>query len=147
MVEKGNYFKLLTEVKLKIQQAQLKTVIAANSQMLLLYWQLGNFILENQQNEGWGAKIIERLSADLRKGFPQIKGFSTRNLKYMRSFASSYPYNVLCKINELEPAYKNEVSKVQQVVALLESINQHVNVNMQQPVTFAWRSISIISCK
>jgi len=50
-------------------------MVAANSQMLLLYWQLGNIILENQQKQGWGAKIIQTLSNDLRREFPSIKGF------------------------------------------------------------------------
>ena len=84
------YKRLLVIVKDKVATAQLKTVSAANRQLLLLYWQLGRLILENQQKEGWGAKVIELLSADLKKEFSGIKGFSERNLKYMRKFAESY---------------------------------------------------------
>ncbi|HWJ25858.1 MAG TPA: hypothetical protein VNS32_04900 [Flavisolibacter sp.] len=51
-----NYKDLLAEIKGKVREAQLKTVMAANAQMLLLYWQMGNFILENQQTEGWVQK-------------------------------------------------------------------------------------------
>ena len=62
-----NYKDLLIEIKSRIGEAQLKTVMAANSQMLLLYWQMGNNIIQNQQAEGWGAKIIEKFSTDLKK--------------------------------------------------------------------------------
>jgi uncharacterized protein (DUF1697 family) len=128
------YIELLSEIKQKIKEAQLKTVLAANSQMLLLYWQLGNYILTNQYIEGWGAKIITNLSNDLQKEFPQIKGFSVRNLNYMKSFTASYPVSVLRLMNELEAALKNDISKVQQVVALLETAgNQNIEIT-QQPV-------------
>jgi predicted nuclease of restriction endonuclease-like (RecB) superfamily len=56
-----------------------------------LYWQIGKEILERQETEGWGTKVIDRLSADLYAAFPQMKGFSSRNLKYMRAFAKAYP--------------------------------------------------------
>ena len=59
--------------------------------MVLLYWDIGTQILVRQENEGWGAKIIDRLAADLKKTFPDMKGFSSRNLKYMRKFAENYP--------------------------------------------------------
>ena len=55
-----NYKALLTEIKNKLQEAQLKSVMAANAQMLFLYWQMGQYILQNQQAESWGAKIINK---------------------------------------------------------------------------------------
>ncbi len=58
---------------------------------MLLYWQIGRDILERQSREGWGAKVIERLAHDLRNAFPTMKGFSPRNLKYMRAFAQAWP--------------------------------------------------------
>jgi predicted nuclease of restriction endonuclease-like (RecB) superfamily len=58
--------------------------------MIKLYWEIGRGILEKQEQEGWGAKIIDRLSADLKKEFPEMKGFSPRNLKYMRKFAEAW---------------------------------------------------------
>jgi hypothetical protein len=75
-----NYKELLIEIKSRVQEAQLKSVMAANSQMLLLYWQMGQYILQNQEAEGWGTKIINKLSVDLKKEFPALKGFSPRNL-------------------------------------------------------------------
>jgi predicted nuclease of restriction endonuclease-like (RecB) superfamily len=56
----------------------------------LLYWQIGRDILQRQQQQGWGAKVINRLATDLQQAFPEIKGFSLRNLKYMRAFAQAY---------------------------------------------------------
>ena len=91
----NEYKELLQEVKFKIQHAQIKTVMAANSQMLLLYWQLGNYILANQQANGWGSKIIDLLAADIKKELPNLKGFSTRNLKYMRKFSTDYPLTII----------------------------------------------------
>lgn len=59
--------------------------------MILLYWEIGNAVLERQEERGWGAKVIDRLSRDLRDAFPDIRGFSVRNLKYMRAFAEAHP--------------------------------------------------------
>jgi len=58
--------------------------------MVLLYWDLGRIILERQNRAGWGAKVIDRLAKDLRDAFPDMKGFSPRNLKYMRAFAAAW---------------------------------------------------------
>lgn len=57
----------------------------------LLYWDIGQTILQRQAHEGWGAKVIDRLSADLREAFPDMSGLSSRNLKYMRAFAEGWP--------------------------------------------------------
>jgi predicted nuclease of restriction endonuclease-like (RecB) superfamily len=58
--------------------------------MVLLYWGIGRDILERQKRDGWGAKVVDQLAADLRNEFPNVKGFSSRNLKYMRAFAESW---------------------------------------------------------
>jgi predicted nuclease of restriction endonuclease-like (RecB) superfamily len=58
---------------------------------VLLYWQIGRAIAARQEEHGWGAQVIARLSADLRQAFPDMKGFSPRNLQYMRTFAGAYP--------------------------------------------------------
>jgi len=65
--------------------------MTANAAMVLLYWDIGCAILERQQREGWGARVIDRLSADLRREFPDMQGLSPRNLKYMRAFAAAWP--------------------------------------------------------
>lgn len=66
-------------------------LLKVNTELLSVYWEVGNTIFEQQKHKGWGARIVGRLAADLRMGFPDMKGFSVRNLKYMRSFADAYP--------------------------------------------------------
>ena len=84
------YDDFLRDLKERIRSAQVRAVLAVNRELVLLYWQIGRDILARQQQQGWGAKVIERLSADLRSSFPEMKGFSPRNLKYMRAFAEAY---------------------------------------------------------
>jgi predicted nuclease of restriction endonuclease-like (RecB) superfamily len=85
------YPQLLSELKERIQTAQIRAAISVNRELVLLYWQMGQMILDRQAQAGWGAKVIEQLSKDLQREFPEIKGFSSRNLKYMRTFAETYP--------------------------------------------------------
>jgi predicted nuclease of restriction endonuclease-like (RecB) superfamily len=85
-----SYFEFINDIKESIKQERLKIVITANSSMIMLYWNIGNKILEKQQAEGWGAKVIDRLSKDLKDAFPEMQGFSSRNLKYMRKFAECW---------------------------------------------------------
>lgn len=87
----ASYAATLTEIKQRVQQSRLRTVLAANAAMVAAYWEIGQVILTRQQSEGWGAKVIDRLSADLRAAFPDMQGLSPRNLKYMRSFAAAWP--------------------------------------------------------
>ncbi len=85
------YKQLFADVKQKIQHAQVKAVVAVNQELLLLYWEIGKLIVERQEKEGWGANVINQLSKDLKKTFPTMKGFSPRNLGYMKRFAITYP--------------------------------------------------------
>lgn len=85
------YVKLLEDLKVRIRSAQIRAGLAANRELILLYWEIGQEILIRQQKEGWGSKVIDRLANDLSLAFPDSKGFSPRNLKYMRAFAEAYP--------------------------------------------------------
>ena len=78
-------------LKARIRSARQKAAVAVNRELIFLYWEIGRRILESQRREGWGAKVIDRLAADLRREFPDAKGFSPRNLKYMRSLAEAWP--------------------------------------------------------
>jgi predicted nuclease of restriction endonuclease-like (RecB) superfamily len=91
MLKPLGYDALLVELKKRIQDAQLRAALAINREMILLYWGIGRDILDRQRAEGWGAKIIDRLAADLNSTFPGVKGFGARNLKYMRALAEAYP--------------------------------------------------------
>ncbi len=86
-----DYAAILNEIKERVQQARLRTVLAANSALILTYWEIGRTILARQEKAGWGAKIIDRLSLDLSAAFPDMRGLSPRNLKYMRAFAAAWP--------------------------------------------------------
>ncbi len=85
------YNEFLQSLKERIQSARVKAALAANRELVLLYWQIGQDILSRQQSEGWGSKVIQRLSNDLNREFPGVKGFSRTNLMYMRAFAEAYP--------------------------------------------------------
>lgn len=85
------YSDWLTDLKTHIHNAQQRAAIAANCEMIGLYWHIGQDILTRQAEQGWGAKVIDRLAHDLRSAFPDMKGFSPRNLKYMRAFAQAWP--------------------------------------------------------
>ena len=86
-----DYATLLGEIKQRIGTERVRVVLAANEAMVLLYWDIGKAILARQVREGWGAGTIDRLSHDLREAFPDMRGFSPRNLKYMRAFAAAWP--------------------------------------------------------
>ena len=85
------YAERLAELKARIHSAQQRAVLAVNRELVQLYWQIGRDILARQAEQGWGAKVIERLAHDLRNAFPDMKGFSRANLLYMRAFAEAWP--------------------------------------------------------
>lgn len=85
------YADWLADLKGRIHTAQQRAALAVNRELVLLYWQIGRDILARQAEQGWGAKVIERLAHDLRTAFPEMKGFSRANLMYMRAFAEAWP--------------------------------------------------------
>ena len=85
------YADWLADLKTRIHSAQQRATLAVNRELVLLYWQIGRDILARQAEQGWGAKVIERLAEDLRAAFPEMKGFSRANLMYMRAFAEAWP--------------------------------------------------------
>jgi len=89
------YGEFLTKLKERISRERFKAILSANSALVLMYWDIGQSILERQRDKGWGAKVIDRLSHDLKKAFPDMSGFSPRNLKYMRKFAESWSDRII----------------------------------------------------
>jgi predicted nuclease of restriction endonuclease-like (RecB) superfamily len=85
------YQVLLEELKERIRSAQVRAALVINRELVMLYWRIGRSIRAQQDEHGWGTRVIRRLSADLREAFPDMKGFSPRNLQYMRTFVSAYP--------------------------------------------------------
>ena len=87
----NGYDDFIQALKTKILQNRTKALLAANASLLLMYWDIGVSILEKQKASSWGAKVIDRMSFDLKEEFPDMQGFSPRNLKYMRKFAETWP--------------------------------------------------------
>jgi len=86
-----DYARLLEDIKERVRTARVRAGLAVNRELVLLYWHIGHRILQVQHREGWGARVIDRLSLDLGRAFPDMSGFSTRNLRYMRAFAEVWP--------------------------------------------------------
>lgn len=119
-----SYKSWLTELKQNINQVRLQTSMQVNANMLLVYWYIGKQILEKQELHGWGAKVVEVLAQDLQKAFPDTKGFSVRNLKYMRRFVELYSPTL-----EVYSLPKNKkTSIVQTLSAQLENSNANLIV-------------------
>jgi predicted nuclease of restriction endonuclease-like (RecB) superfamily len=90
-LDPDGYAALLAQAKAAVRDARLRAHLAVNREVIHLYWQLGRLILSRQKAEGWGTRVVERLSADLRAEFPDMKGLSRRNLMYMRALAEAWP--------------------------------------------------------
>jgi predicted nuclease of restriction endonuclease-like (RecB) superfamily len=86
-----DYAATLDELKRRVHAARFRVQRKANNELLLLWWQIGQTILDRQSMQGWGGKVLERLAVDLRAEFPSMKGFSRANLFYMRRFAEAWP--------------------------------------------------------
>ncbi len=87
----NHYLHVLEDLKTKIHTARMQAAVMLNNHVLRLYWDMGRTIVQVQKQRGWGAKEIDELSKDLRSEFPDFKGLSPRNLRYMRDFAKAYP--------------------------------------------------------
>lgn len=86
----SSYTPLLAELKSRVRTAQVKAALTVNRELILLYWQIGRAILQAQQAEGWGTKVVERLAKDLSAEFPEMGGFSALNLQRMRAFYAAW---------------------------------------------------------
>ena len=117
-----DYGLILQDLKEKIRQARLRASVVVNAQLLQVYWEIGQTILEQQKKLGWGAKIIDRLAADLKMEFEDMRGLSVRNLKYMRAFAEAYPQFVQSSLAQLQIIENQKSGIVQPVVAQLEKL-------------------------
>ena len=87
------YLVFFNELKNQIKRRQIRAALSVNIETIELYWHIGKQIIEKQKIASWGSKLLEQLSHDLQNSFPGARGYSVRNLKYMRSFASFYVMN------------------------------------------------------
>ena len=115
-----DYAPLLAEIKSRVQSARIKAGLAANRELLALYWDIGRLILDRQRREGWGAKVIHRLSQDLQRELPGQQGFSRANLLFMRAFAAAWSETpiVLQPVRQLTEAPRLDSPIVQAPLAL-----------------------------
>ena len=90
----ADFHDLLEDVKARIRIAQTRAILAANAELVRLYWDIGRLIAQRKQRESWGAGVIPRLARELRNELPEVKGFSERNIKLMVQFAQEYPTGV-----------------------------------------------------
>jgi len=129
----SDYAEWLARVKQRIAGARQRALLSANAEQIRLYHDLGRDILDRQSREKWGAKVIDHLSADLCAAFPDMKGFSTRNLKYMKFFAQQCP----------------DRQFVQQTAAPLALIGQQSAAQLSQPIAdqLPWFHIVILLTK
>jgi predicted nuclease of restriction endonuclease-like (RecB) superfamily len=129
----ADYAPLLAEIKARVQSARIKAGLAANRELLTLYWDIGRLILDRQKQQGWGTRVIDCLSVDLQREFPGQQGFSPRNLNYMRAFAEAWPETVIVQqpVAQLTKATKSARTIVQ---APLAQSSQLVPVIVQAPL-------------
>ena len=90
-LDPAGYAELLEELTARVRATQVRAARAANTEVLALYWSIGRDVLARQGQGGWGAKVVERLAGDLRAAFPDQRGWSRRNLQYMRAMAAAWP--------------------------------------------------------
>lgn len=130
----NNYHEILKQLKEKIRSARTRAVYSVNAQLLEIYWEVGQTILDQQAIEGWGTKVIDRLSTDLRTEFSDLKGLSVRNLKYMRAFAEAYPnFRISIEKHQIKAEIKSsEIVQVSPAQLDKSEQNQFVQTNLAQ---------------
>jgi predicted nuclease of restriction endonuclease-like (RecB) superfamily len=121
------YTKLIQSLKEHVRLSQQQAVLSVNTRMLFLYWEIGQFINHQKEKLGWGSSVIKLMSKDLSTEFPEIKGFSVRNLNYMAQFSENYAVtNVQPPAAQIEKKENNskkigEKVKVQPVAAQIQT--------------------------
>lgn len=138
----AKYQDIVVQLKEKIRLARLKATYTLNADLLAIYWEIGKTVLDQQESEGWGAKVIDRLANDLKSEFPDMKGLSVRNIKYMRAFAAAYPeflsyrsaQNFLSigtnTIVQVPPAQLTSTPEIQNVQALLAQLTWYHHITL-----------------
>jgi predicted nuclease of restriction endonuclease-like (RecB) superfamily len=120
------YANLLSDIKTRIRQTQVKATLSANAEMIMMYWDIGRIIHKRQQQEGWGAGIIPRLAKDLHNELPDLKGFSERNIKFMVQLYKEY---------ETDTAIgKQPVSQLEDMKRLVSQIPWGHNILLMQKI-------------
>lgn len=137
----SGYGPLLADLKARVRSAQVKAALSVNRELILLYWHIGREILRCQSEQGWGAKVVERLAKDLAAEFPEMSGFSAPNLHRMLAFYDAWaPLEIVPQaVGQLDgsilsqPVIKLPKAKRQEAAAQI--VKQPVSELVSQPVT------------
>jgi predicted nuclease of restriction endonuclease-like (RecB) superfamily len=135
------YGVLLKEIKDKILSSQVKAALAVNRELIALYWEIGSKIHLKQKNDGWGAKTIENLSKDLKSSFPNMQGFSFRNLKYMVHFAKEYPDFAIGQQPVAQIPWGHNILLLQKLTSLEERlwyVNKTIKYGWSRNILLHW---------
>ena len=134
ITQNQDYKNWLIELKANIKSTQIKAALAVNSQLIQLYWDLGNQIVEKQENTQWGSGFIDQLSKNLKEEFPSTSGFSVSNIKYCKQFYIFY-YKQFSFVEQTALQIVSDKSKdVKQVVSQLENTDNQDITKSQQVV-------------
>ncbi len=112
-----NYQTFLSEIKEQIKTSQARAIGAVKSEMIILYFNVGKAITQKQKEEGWGARVIKKLSLDLQKDLPNVKGFSERNIKFMHQFYNEYANDAKGKlpVSLLQVSWSHNIILIQKI--------------------------------
>lgn len=133
------YVTLLGDLKERIRSAQIKAALSVNRDLLTLYWEIGKAIQTRQDEHGWGAQVVARLSTDLRRAFPEMKGFSPRNLQYMRTFASAYPHGIIAQ----QPAAQLPWGHIMRLLDTVPDLSER-DWYAEQAMTHGWSRAMLV---
>ena len=133
LLNNNDYKNWLKDLKSKIQQSQIKAALAVNSQLILLYWELGRQIVEKQEHAKWGSGFIDQLSTDLKSEFPALGGFSVSNLYSIVKFYKFFSLNAKI-IDQIEGEFGKQTLQVVKDSNLQQPVGQLQNVKLQQAV-------------
>ncbi|HEY8788266.1 MAG TPA: PDDEXK nuclease domain-containing protein [Actinopolymorphaceae bacterium] len=111
----GWYPDLLASVADRVERGQRQAIGAVNRELVLTYWAIGRDILDRQDEEGWGTKVIDRLSTDLRRQFTDARGYSPRNLKYMRAFAAAWPDIEIVQRSVAQLPWRHQIALIEKL--------------------------------
>ncbi|MCI7661093.1 MAG: PDDEXK nuclease domain-containing protein [Bacteroidales bacterium] len=116
----ADYAEWIADIKSRYRSAQVKAAVKVNAEKLLFNWQLGRDLVQKKAEERWGAGVVEQVSLDLKREFPNAEGFSTSNLWFMKRWYSFYTTNVNPKIlqqfaDNVQHSNQQTVSKLYQV--------------------------------
>ena len=111
------YGNMLEQIKKHVSSERVHVMWEANTMMTMMYYHIGKRLLQQSETEGWGAKVIDRLSADLKSEYPEMKGFSPRNLKYMQRFAKLWPNETIVQRSVAQLPWRH-------IICLMEKVEE-----------------------